>query len=483
MSMKLTARIYWGFFGIGTIIALISGYAIYSFIKIDHQIKTIYDDRFIPLLQLKAVSDSYAVDVIDAVNKVHGKIITPLEGLTAIQQAKEKAKTNWQAYRQTYLKPEELQLVEKIERSLLTANTEIALIEKNLNNIDYEKVYQFDGPLYKIIDPLARELEQLTQMQASIAEMERKKSDSIYKQTLMLFTFLVIFAVAIASPLGLAFSRSLIKTLQGTIKNINDSSNQIAGSVEEQERIIDNQAQAVSETTTSMKELNAVSFNTAEQASRATENAKNSLTSANIGSTSLSELLDRMKNLQKKVIMIAEKTTELTEQTSQISNINNLISDLASQTNILALNAAVEAVRAGEQGQGFSVVATEIRKLADVSRQSARQIHTLISDMQNSIIATAKVTSDGTLTVAEVMKITEETSNAFAHVKLAASDGVITSENIALSVQEQAAAIAQTLSAMNLLNQAAQDTAERISETKEAMNNLQKTAESLTSQI
>ncbi|MGL5510792.1 MAG: HAMP domain-containing methyl-accepting chemotaxis protein, partial [Microcoleaceae cyanobacterium] len=354
MSMKLTARIYWGFFGIGTIIALISGYAIYSFIKIDRQIKTIYDDRFIPLLQLKAVSDSYAIDVIDAVNKVHEKIMTPPEGLTTIQKAKEKAQTNWQAYRQTYLTPEELKLVEKIERSLLTVNTEIAVIEKNLNDIDYQKVYQFDGPLYKIIDPLARELEKLTEMQASIAEVERKKSESIYNQTLMLFTFLVLFAVAIASPLGLAFSRSLIKTLEGTIKNINDSSNQIAGSVEEQERIIDNQAQAVSETTTSMKQLNAVSFNTAEQASRATDNAKNALTSANIGSTSLSELLDRMNNLQKKVIMIAEKTSELSEQTSQISNINNLISDLASQTNILALNAAVEAVRAGEQGQGFS---------------------------------------------------------------------------------------------------------------------------------
>ncbi|ERT03921.1 methyl-accepting chemotaxis (MCP) signaling domain protein [Lyngbya aestuarii BL J] len=75
----------------------------------------------------------------------------------------------------------------------------------------------------------------------------------------------------------------------------------------------------------------------------------------------------------------------LSKNLNPIYNITNLVSDLANQTNILALNASVEAVRAGEHGKGFGVVASEIRKLAaDQSRSSAQKIGVLIFEIQNA---------------------------------------------------------------------------------------------------
>ncbi|MGD1717232.1 methyl-accepting chemotaxis protein [Dapis sp. BLCC M172] len=93
---------------------------------------------------------------------------------------------------------------------------------------------------------------------------------------------------------------------------------------------------------------------------------------------------------------MAQQITRLSEQTNQIGNISQLVGDLANQTNMLALNAAVEAVRAGEHGKGFGVVASEIRKLADESRKSAEKIYTLVADIQTSINSTVLATEAGT---------------------------------------------------------------------------------------
>lgn len=98
----------------------------------------------------------------------------------------------------------------------------------------------------------------------------------------------------------------------------------------------------------------------------------------------------------------------LSEQANQIGSISQFVSDLANQTNMLALNSAVEAVRAGENGKGFSVVANEIRRLADQSQRSAEKIYVLVSEIQSAINSTVMVTEEGTKRVAAGVQIAQK---------------------------------------------------------------------------
>ena len=156
----------------------------------------------------------------------------------------------------------------------------------------------------------------------------------------------------------------------------------------------------------------------------------------------------------------------LSEQTNQIGNISQVVTDLANQTNMLALNAAVEAVRAGEQGKGFSVVATEIRKLADQSKQSAERIGGLVSDIQNAINVTVMVTDEGTKTVRSEMEIAQRTAQTFSSVAESINNVVINNQQISLNIRQQNKAVQQVLEAMSSINQGAQETASGLNQTK-----------------
>ena len=106
--------------------------------------------------------------------------------------------------------------------------------------------------------------------------------------------------------------------------------------------------------------------------------------------------IEKMFSIRHKIQTIAELILELSDFIQSISSTIGLVEDIAEQTNLLALNAAVEAARAGEHGKGFAVVASEIRKLADESKQATTKIIVLINDIQQTANSTVLATEEGT---------------------------------------------------------------------------------------
>lgn len=281
----------------------------------------------------------------------------------------------------------------------------------------------------------------------------------------------IYFSITIAKPLG--------KKIAVIVNTIVSSSSEIAATVAQQERTATEQAASVNQTTTTMDELGTSSRQSAEQAAAATKGARQALEQAEEGTKAVEKTRKEMAILKEKVEAIAQQISHLSQQTNQIGDISFLVSELANQTNILALNAAVEAVRAGEHGKGFAVVASEIRKLADESKKSAQKINVLVKDIQNSINSTVKVTDSGAKTVDSGMKIAEETSATFAAIANAINNVFLSSQNISLNAQQQAAAIEQVVKAMNSLNQAAVQTASGISQTTLETQRLNQAAQNL----
>ncbi|MEG4345379.1 methyl-accepting chemotaxis protein [Microcoleus sp. A003_D6] len=285
---------------------------------------------------------------------------------------------------------------------------------------------------------------------------------------LLVSTLLVASVLLVLFGAGIAWliSSGIVGTIDRAISSIATSSAEIAATVEEQERMASQQSASVNQTTTTMDELGASSRATSQQIETAASQAMQALTLAGAGTKAVEQTLEAMATLKTKVQDMQGQIMQLSEQTDRIGNISTLVSDLANQTNMLALNAAVEAVRAGEHGKGFGVVASEIRKLADRSKKSASQINLLVADIQKAINSTVMVTDEGTKTVDSGVNIASETAAAFAGVADAINNVVLSSQQISLNAKQQAIAIEQVVEAMNSLNQAAAQTACGITQTK-----------------
>lgn len=163
------------------------------------------------------------------------------------------------------------------------------------------------------------------------------------------------------------------------------ASGQIALSIAEVAGGTEKQAGAVSESVAAMEQMNVNIQMVAEAGQRVTAlTSKTTMTTEN-GQRALTQAIEQMGNISRGTQVVKETITLLADGSDQIADIASLITGITEQTNLLALNAAIEAARAGEHGRGFSVVAEEVRKLAEKAKVATGQITALVVENRDNI--------------------------------------------------------------------------------------------------
>ncbi|WP_017306660.1 methyl-accepting chemotaxis protein [Spirulina subsalsa] len=342
---------------------------------------------------------------------------------------------------------------QRINQSVEAGNLELALQQWRGANIR-----SISDRVEVLLDTLSTS-EHETVLEAQ--ELQQARLDILQNTAGLLSIISLLGTVAV----GWFLIHRLIHRISSEANTIATSSVEITATIEEQESIAAQQAASVNQTTATIEELSTSSQQSAEQAEAAAKAARHILVRANGKDLASGDLINDKDNLDAKSQQIVKQVLDLTEQLGRVNEFTEVVRDIASQTNMLALNAAVEAVRAGEAGKGFGVVATEIRKLADQSRQSAVSITQILQSVQTTAYSTVEVTKDGTKAVDDIV----EGINAIA----------LNVEQISLTARQQATATEQVRLAMDDINLGAQQTATGIAQTRIGVRSLQETANNL----
>lgn len=203
------------------------------------------------------------------------------------------------------------------------------------------------------------------------------------------------------------------------------------------------------------------------------------------GSEAIRYTVEQMQKINDSIVNSSDVLKQLGEQSQQIRKVVEIIANIAKQTNLLAINAAIEAAHAGEHGKGFSVVAEEVRKLAEQSETQAKQIGDLVQSINNELQSTLSAMRISTEESAKGLEVINRTQTVFESIKTATLDaaengeeviqlteGIITSmehstqqtQNIAAAVEEQTASMQTILQSANELSEIAVSQIETIKE-------------------
>ncbi len=245
--------------------------------------------------------------------------------------------------------------------------------------------------------------------------------------------------------------KSLVKSIDVKISDTSKTTQEIIELSNKQKEGIEENYKIVENTLLTSQELIQALKDTKQNSQNVSVKVNQSLDFSEKEQESVKANIEKMFILRQKIQIIAELILELSEHTQQIGETIYLIEDIAEQTNMLALNAAVEAARAGENGKGFSVVAGEIRKLADQSKQATTKITSLIRNIQQATNSTVMATEEGSKEIELGVELADNINKNIESLINLIGDVKISSEKISTEVQGQETLSVSVNTAITLL--------------------------------
>nr|WP_298147195.1 methyl-accepting chemotaxis protein [uncultured Pseudomonas sp.] len=254
-----------------------------------------------------------------------------------------------------------------------------------------------------------------------------------------------------------AYLRELVQDMNEGISVLASSSEEILAATSQVATSTQETATAISEIATTVEEVKQTAVLAGSKSQGVAESTERTRQVALGGKQAVEEALAGMQQIREQMQAVAESIMRLGEQSQAIGEIVASVGDLAEQSNLLGVNASIEAVKAGEIGKGFSVVAQEVKALADQSKQATAQVRGILGDIQKAMTKAVLLAEQGSKTV----ELGYDRARSSGEAIRSLSDSIEQSSEMALQIaatsQQQLIGMDQVSSAMENIRQASQD--------------------------
>ncbi len=285
----------------------------------------------------------------------------------------------------------------------------------------------------------------------------------------------------------LARIKSVAERVSGVTEQTASSATQISATTSEMSSTVDDQTHQVSGIAAAMEQMTSTIADTAAQVTRATQMSVDATEQAARGGEMVGSMTVSVERIADVVLRSADSVDELGRNSEQIGVIIQTIEQIADQTNLLALNAAIEAARAGEAGRGFAVVADEVRKLAEQTRQATQEISGTIRTIQKQTkhvveeINQGRGAVDATRTAAghtsEALNVIIERNRSLQeiinHIAAASEQQTATSQEVSSNVDHISSAFTETAAAVSQVAETSERLAQLTIELRELVYELE----------
>ena len=273
--------------------------------------------------------------------------------------------------------------------------------------------------------------------------------------TCLIITVVLGLAAVIAGAiLSWLLPRRIGRTLKEAATGMGSSAAELMAVASQVAASIAQTAASTNETTVTVEEVKQTAMLAHEKASAAAEGAQGSVQLIGSARALTDETASGIERMQGEMDVVFETINRLSDRTQAAGEVIALVNDLAEQSNLLSVNASIEAAKAGEYGKGFTVVAQEVKSLAEQSKQAVAQVRAMLGEIQKASQTAVQAAAHGREAVEEAKQRSVEAGEVMARVSDRATDDSQSSLQVVASARQQLAGMEQIAQAIVSINEA-----------------------------
>jgi methyl-accepting chemotaxis protein WspA len=497
-------------------------------------IADLYNLRVVSINDLKQISDLAAQAYVRIPHKVRYGLMEPREGKAAIAQAMAEIDRLWPQYVATADTEDERRAAAVLRERLDQGRPLLAALEELAARGDTAGIDKFmAGQLLPLTEEITSRTTELSRFNTEMARKEYESIQGDYRHGLWLGAVIALVVLATVLLIGWSVARSiagslgrvkteiaalasgegnlaarlpaqgddefaelcrgfnrLMEKLQGLVRKVQESgikvassTTELAASAKQQEATVAQQAASTNEVESAARQIAQTAGELADTVRGLTATSQHAVELAGTGQAHLARMEDTIGQIQSASRSIAERLATISAKASSITTVVTTITKVADQTNLLSLNASIEAAKAGEFGQGFGVVAREIRRLADQTAVATLDIEQTVREMQvavsSGVMGMEKFTEEVRSAVSAISEVGGQLGRIIEQVNvlgpkfIQVSDGMLSQSHGASQISE----------AMTQLSESAGQTADALRESSRAIAQLNEAARELQREV